>query len=71
MSKNKTNEKPYPEGTIKCALEKIENGELSLRAWSQMVPRFMSQWFSELSERTATNIASLRATSCTPEIIAR
>ena len=32
---------------------------------------FMSRWHSELSEKTATNIASLRAASCTPEIIAR
>ena len=36
MSKNKTSEKPYTDGTIKCALEKIENGELSLRAPAQL-----------------------------------
>ena len=32
---------------------------------------FKSRWHSELSERTATNIAPLRAASCTPEIISR
>ena len=38
------------------------------RKWHQ---GFMSQWHSELSERTATSIASLKVASCTPEIIAR
>ena len=32
---------------------------------------FMSRWHSGLSETTATNIASLRAASCTQEIIVR
>ena len=36
MSKNKTNEKPYTNATIKCALEKFENGELSFRAAAQL-----------------------------------
>ena len=38
------------------------------RKWYQ---GFMSQWHSGLSETTATNMASLRAASCTLEIIVR
>ena len=32
------NVKKYTEETIKCALEKIENGKLSLRARSSILP---------------------------------
>ena len=36
MSKNKTNEKPYTEKTIKRSLEKIKSSKLSLRATAQL-----------------------------------
>ena len=51
----------------------IENNEANLfkngtpgRKWCH---GFMSRWHSELSKTTATNIASLRAASCTIETI--
>ena len=40
------NTKTYTEETIKCALEKIENGKLSLRAASTLPHTETNCWFT-------------------------